>query len=196
MTKNLDRQAAAGGTSVDSGVVPTTGWHLSTTPLEAATTELEWALLRWREAFTRYNLHALNMIGLSDVSPAEMVLLHIIRLHDRPKSATMIANLLNRDDIQNVQYSLRKLVGMGLAQKVRDKAGKYNNLAATERGRQACDDMAAIRAKLLIADVAQLDNGEELLVKASRIVSMLTGLYDSAGRTSTGYAILESPVKS
>lgn len=74
MTKNLDRQATAGGTAVDSGVVPTTGWHLSTTPLEAATTELEWALLRWREAFTRYNLHALNMIGLSDVSPAEMVL--------------------------------------------------------------------------------------------------------------------------
>jgi predicted MarR family transcription regulator len=195
MTKDSTSEPLAGDASA-GGMFPATGWHLSKTPLEAATTELEWALLRWREAFTRYNLHALNTIGLPEVSPAEMLILHIIRLHDRPKSATMIANLLNRDDIQNVQYSLRKLVSMGLAEKVRDKAGKYNNLAATARGRQACDDMAAIRTQLLIADVAQLDNGEELLLQAARTVSMLTGLYDSAGRTSTGYTIIESPVKS
>lgn len=195
MTKASIPEYVAGDSSAGNGVVPATGWHLSKTPLEAATTELEWALLRWREAFTRYNLHALNMVGLSGVSPAEMLILHIIRLHDRPKSATMIANLLNRDDIQNVQYSLRKLVSMGLAEKVRDKAGKYNNLAVTARGRQACDDIAAIREQLLIADVAQLDNGEELLLQAARTVSMLTGLYDSAGRASTGYAIIESQVK-
>lgn len=196
MTKASTPEPLAGDSPAGNGVAPATGWHLSKTPLEAATTELEWALLRWREAFTRYNLHALNMVGLSEVSPAEMLILHIIRLHDRPKSATMIANLLNRDDIQNVQYSLRKLVSMGLAEKVRDRAGKYNNLAVTARGRQACDDMAAIREQLLIADVAQLDNGEELLLQAARTVSMLTGLYDSAGRTSTGYTIIESPVKS
>ncbi|MBK6400749.1 MAG: winged helix DNA-binding protein [Rhodocyclaceae bacterium] len=181
---------------VGNGIAPTTGWHLSRTPLEAATTELEWALLRWWEAFGRYSLHALNMLGLDGVGSAEMLILHIVRLHDRPKSATMIANLLNRDDIQNVQYSLRKLVGMGLAAKVRDQKGKYNHLAVTERGRQICDDFAAIRAQLLIADVAQLDNGEAVLLQAAKTVSMLTGLYDSAGRTSTGYAIIASAVQS
>lgn len=179
----------------DTAITPATGWHLSRTPLEAATTELEWALLRWWEAFGRFSLHALNMLGLPGVSPTEMLILHIVRLHDRPKSATMIANLLNRDDIQNVQYSLRKLVGMGLVAKVRDQKGKYNHLAVTAKGRKVCDDFAAIRTQLLIADVTQLDNGEAVLLQAAKTVSMLTGLYDSAGRTSTGYTIIETAIE-
>jgi predicted MarR family transcription regulator len=181
---------------VGNGVAPAIGWHLSRTPLEAATTELEWTLLRWWEAFGRYSLHALNMLGLPGVSSAELLILHIVRLHDRPKSATMIANLLNRDDIQNVQYSLRKLVSMGLVAKVRDQKGKYNHLAVTARGRQVCDDFASIRTQLLIADVAQLDNGEAVLLQAAKTVSMLTGLYDAAGRTSTGYTVIEPTVES
>lgn len=169
-----------------------TGWHLAHTSLEAAATELEWALLRWREAFDRYNRQALNMLGLTTVSIQEMTVLHIVGLHDRAKPASMIANLLNRDDVQNIQYSLRKLMGLDLVRKARDGAGKNTNVEVTEKGRQVCDEVANIRRQLLIRQIGELENGEARLLFSARTVSMLIGLYDEAGRASTGYMALDT----
>lgn len=161
-----------------------TQWHLATTPLEAVTTELEWTLIRWQEAYSRYTRQALNMQGLTTMSVQEMEILNIVRLHDRPKPAGMIAHLLNRDDIQNVQYGLRKLLKLKFIQKVKDGAGKNFNLAVTETGRRVCDESARIRRQLLVEQVKQLENGEETLQRAAKVVSMFTGLYDEAGRIS------------
>jgi predicted MarR family transcription regulator len=169
-----------------------TGWHLALTSLEAATTEFEWAMLRWHEAFDRYNRQALNMLGLATVSIPEMSILHIVRLHDRAKPASMIANLLNRDDVQNIQYSLRKLMGLKLIQKAKDGSGKNSNVEVTDKGRQVCDEVASIRRQLLIQQIGQLENGEARLLFAAKTVSMLIGLYDEAGRVSTGYMALDT----
>jgi predicted MarR family transcription regulator len=178
----------------DEAFSPVTSWHLAKTPLEAATTELEWALLRWREAFDRYNLHALNMLGLPGMGVSETLVLHIVRLHDRPKPANMIASLLNRDDIQNVQYTLRKLMSAGLIEKDKNSSGKNTKLTATDKGRHLCDELANIRAQLVVSQVAQLESGESRLLYSAKTVSMLTGLYDEAGRTSTAYTLQpESP---
>jgi len=166
---------------------PATRWHLSKTPLEAATTEFEWALLRWHAAFDRYYLHTLNMLGFSGVTISEMLILHIVRLHDRPKPANMITSLLNRDDTQNVQYSLRKLLSAGLIEKAKDNAGKNANLSVTDEGRRLCDAFATLRKELLIANIAQIENNESRLLYSAKTVSILTGLYDEVGRTSTGY---------
>ena len=166
-----------------------TNWHLAKTPLEAATTELEWALLRWREAFDRYNLHALNMLGLPAMGIAEMLVLHMVRLHDRPKPSNMIASLLNRDDIQNVQYSLRKLLSAGLIAKEKGSSAKNANLVATEAGRELTDQLAEIRTLLVVSQAEQLENGEVRLLYSAKTVSMLTGLYDEAGRSSNTYML-------
>lgn len=174
---------------MENGISPITGWHLATTPLEAATTELEWALLRWQEAFDRYNLLVLNMLGFQGMTVSEFLILHIVRLHDRPKPANMIASLLNRDDIQNVQYSLRKLSAANLIMKAEGSTGKNANLMVTDKGRHLCDEFANIRKALLIKHIDQIENGETRIVYAAKTVSMLTGLYDEVGRTSTAYTM-------
>jgi predicted MarR family transcription regulator len=104
----------------------------------------------------------------------------------------MIANLLNRDDVQNIQYSLRKLMGLDLVRKARDGAGKNTNVEVTEKGRQVCDEVANIRRQLLIRQIGELENGEARLLFSARTVSMLIGLYDEAGRASTGYMALDT----
>lgn len=180
-------RSSQNGSMMEMDFSPVTRWHLASTPLEAATTELEWALLRWQEAFARYSAHILNMLGGQGITVSESALLHLIGLHNRPKNAHMVAKLLNRDDIQNVQYSLRKLLTAGLIEKAKDSSGKNANLMVTAKGRQLCDDFASIRRELLIAQISQLEDGESRLIYSAKVISLLTGLYDEAGRTSTAY---------
>lgn len=174
---------------MESSNTPVTGWHLATTPLEAVTTEFEWALLRWYQAFDHYTLLALNMLGFHGMTTSESLIMNIVRLHDRPKPANMIASLLNREDIQNVQYSLRKLLAAGLIVKAEGATGKNANLMVTNKGRRLCDEFASLRRQLLITHVAQLGNAEARLLYSAKTVSMLTGLYDEVGRTSTAYIL-------
>ena len=49
-----------------------------------------------------------------DIKFAEHMILHIIRMHNRPKNSITIARMMNRDDLANLQYSLRKLEAAGL----------------------------------------------------------------------------------
>ena len=53
----------------------------------------------------------------------ENALLHIIRMNDRPKTMKDLARLTNRDDMPNMQYSLRKLMGAGLVACARARDG-------------------------------------------------------------------------
>lgn len=85
-------------------------WHLARTPLEIEVTELEYALMRSFEAFGRWQAECLaNVVDFAASGP-ENALLHIIRMNDRPKSIHDLAHMANREDIPNIQYSLRKLI--------------------------------------------------------------------------------------
>lgn len=156
-------------------------WHLAQTPLEAAATELEWALIRWSEAFERYQREVLSRLRQAHLSSQEVLILHTIRMQDRPKSASMLANLLNRDDIQNIQYSLRKLVAEKLVKKVKDGAGKSYNLTVTEKGRQFTEEMAELRRQFLIQPLGDVGNNEVRLLEAAKMVSLMTALYNEGG---------------
>lgn len=147
-------------------------------------TELEWGLLRWGEAFERYQREALSRLGQSSLNTQEVTILHTIRMQDRPKSTGVIANLLNRDDIQNIQYSLRKLVAEKMIKKVKDGAGKSYNLAVTEKGKRFTDEMADLRRNFLIQQLEGVENNEARLLEAAKMVSMMTALCNEAGRSS------------
>lgn len=195
MARNSAKSKAPADTTVQPGNVVAgvdTHWHLATTPLEAAAVELDWCLVRWQQAYNRFARQALNMMDLSAMNVQEMDILHVVGLHDRPKPAGMIANLLNRDDLQNIQYSLRKLQGMGLIEKAKDSGGKNYNLCVTERGRHVCDEYANIRRMLMIEQVQHLEDAENRLLRAAKTVSIYTGLYDEAGRASPSYRSLDT----
>ncbi|WP_245464574.1 winged helix DNA-binding protein, partial [Mesorhizobium sp. M8A.F.Ca.ET.021.01.1.1] len=90
------------------------GWHLARTPLEIDVTEVEYALMRSYEAFGHWQAECLATVIEFSASGPENALLHVIRMNDRPKSVRDLAQMTNRDDIPNIQYSLRKLLKGGL----------------------------------------------------------------------------------
>ena len=161
---------------------PAASWHLATNDEEAALSELEWTLLRWHESYERFTREALNTVGNTALTAQETMLLHIIRMHDRPKTTSMIANLLNRTDIQNLQYSTRKLVSLKLVGKVKSGRAKSAALTATPLGRRLCDDLAEFRRATLLETLRSLEGLAGRLGSVTKTASMLTAMYDEAER--------------
>lgn len=165
-------------------------WHLARNTHEAATTDFEWSLIRFQQAFERYVSQLASITGLQKLSFPEVVILHVIRMQDRPKTAAIIARQVNRDDIPNIQYSLRKLVKLKLARKVREANGKIFAYEVTRKGRELLDTYAELRADVLTGQTRNIENVDEKLRETARLLSLLTGVYDEAGRISAAYSIL------
>ena len=123
-----------------------------------------------------------DVTGMGELSYTEAVIIHIIRMHDRPKSATDIARQLNRDDIPNIQYCLRKLVKMGLCDRIKDQNRKTPVYRVTPKGRRLTQNYAELRNRILIEQSKNIDRVDEKLDDTNKLISMMTGLYDEACR--------------
>ncbi len=143
---------------------------------------LEWALLRWHESYERFTREALSSSGSASLTAQEAMLLHVIRMHDRPKTMSMIANLLNRTDIQNLQYSTRKLIALKLVMRVKSGRAKSPSLSATPAGKRLCDALAESRRETLLEGLRSLEELTGRLQTVTKAASMLTALYDQAER--------------
>ena len=156
-------------------------WHLSEGPVEVATTELEFALMRTFEGFGRWQSECLASVSDLDATGPENALLHIIRMNDRPKTIKDLGRLTNRDDIPNIQYSLRKLIGAGLI--LRKGAGRSGvTYEVTEIGRRVTDDYGAIRRRLLIQAIEGVPGFADRLAEATRTLNLLSGIYEEISR--------------
>lgn len=156
-------------------------WHLAASPVEVDTTELEFALMRTFEGFGRWQSECLaSVCDLSATGP-ENALLHIIRMNDRPKSIKDLARLTNRDDVPNIQYSLRKLIGAGLV--LRKGSGRSGvTYEVTDSGRQVTDDYGALRRRLLLQAITNVPGFSERLAEATRTLNLLSGIYEEVSR--------------
>jgi predicted MarR family transcription regulator len=156
-------------------------WHLAQTPVEVDTTEFEFALMRTFESFGRWQGQCLAAVFELEASGPENALLHVIRMNDRRKSIKELARLMNRDDIPNIQYSLRKLIGAGLVE--RSGSGRSGvTYAVTARGKEATERYADIRRTLLIAAVEAVPGFSQRLSEATRTLELLAGIYDQVAR--------------
>ena len=140
-------------------------WHLARTPLEVDVAELEYALMRSFEAFGRWQTECLANVSELVASGPENALLHIIRMNERPKSIHDLAYMTNREDVPNIQYSLRKLINGGFV--VRQAKG----------GR-----VSPTRGALLIDAVKSVPELAHRLEDATRTLELMTGLYTQAAR--------------
>lgn len=156
-------------------------WHLAQSSVEIDTTELEFALMRAFEGFGRWQSECLaNVCDLAATGP-ENALLHIIRMNERPKSIKDLARLTNRDDVPNIQYSLRKLIGAGLV--IRKGAGRSGvTYEVTEEGRRVTDDYGRVRRRLLIAAIESVPEFSHRLEEATRTLNLLSGIYEEVAR--------------
>ncbi|MFI0848479.1 winged helix DNA-binding protein [Mesorhizobium sp. IMUNJ 23232] len=156
-------------------------WHLARTPQEMDVAELEYALIRCFEAFGHWQAECLASVADFAASGPENALLHMIRMNDRPKSVRDLAHMANRQDVPNIQYSLRKLIKGGMV--VRSGSGRSGvTYETTELGRAVCDRYADVRADLLIEPVARVPELAKRLQEAARTLDTMTGIYEQAAR--------------
>lgn len=156
-------------------------WHLAASAVEVDTTELEFALMRTFEGFGRWQSECLASVCDLAATGPENALLHIIRMNERPKSIKDLARLTNRDDVPNIQYSLRKLIGAGLI--LRKGSGRSGvTYEVTEEGRRVTDDYGAVRRRLLIQAVQTVPGFSDRLAEATRTLNLLSGIYEEISR--------------
>ena len=156
-------------------------WHLANTPFEIEVTEAEYSLMRAYEGFGRWQQECLGSVIEHQLSGPENALLHIIRMHDRPKSIKDLAWMTNRDDIPNIQYSLRKLIKAGLVR--RSGSGRAGvTYSASERGVEVTDHYAKVRKTLLVQALSNVPDFDTRLSEAARTFELLTGIYEQVAR--------------
>jgi predicted MarR family transcription regulator len=156
-------------------------WHLAQSPAEVDATELEFALMRAFEGFGRWQSECLASVCDLAATGPENAMLHIIRMNDRPKSIKDLARLTNRDDVPNIQYSLRKLIAAGLV--VRRGSGRAGvTYEVTESGRRVTEDYGALRRRLLISAVEGVPGFAGRLAEATRTLNLLSGIYEEVAR--------------
>ncbi|RLP23199.1 winged helix DNA-binding protein [Mesorhizobium sp. YM1C-6-2] len=156
-------------------------WHLARTPEEMNVAGIEYALIRCFEAFGHWQAECLASVAEFSASGPENALLHMIRANDRPKSVRDLAHMANRQDVPNIQYSLRKLIKGGLVAK--SGSGRSGvTYEATEVGRDVCDRFADVRAELLVQSIARLPELAKRLPDAAHALDLMTGIYEQAAR--------------
>jgi len=156
-------------------------WHLARTPVEVDVAEIEYALMRANQAFERWQTECLASVIDFAASGEENAMLHIIRMNDRPKSIKDLARLANREDIPNIQYSLRKLISAGLV--VRQGSGRAGvTYSVTDLGREVTDRYAEVRGTLLVDAIESVPSFPQRLEEATRTLELLTGIYEQMAR--------------
>ena len=157
------------------------GWHLARTPLEIDVTEVEYALMRSYEAFGRWQAECLATVIEFSATGAENALLHVIRMNDRPKTIHDLAHMTNREDIPNIQYSLRKLIKGGFVK--RTGSGRTGvTYEVTPLGHRVTERYADIRSVLLIDAVTRVPDLAAKLADAAHTLELVTGIYEQAAR--------------
>lgn len=162
-------------------------WHLAKTASELKITEFEYGVMRFHEAFARWAESAMSIAAGLDLGLAEQTILHVIRMQNRPKGAATIARLLNRDDIPNIQYTLRKLEGLKLIRKIKEKGVKTFNYTVTPMGEHVTNEYSRIREQLLIKHLSAIANIDDRIGDTGELLSILTGIYEEAARISATY---------
>ena len=124
-------------------------WHLARSGSGVAVTDVEFALMRTAESFARWQSECLAAVTGAQLSGSENAMLHVICMHEQPKTVRELMQMTNRGDVPNVQYALRKLMQLGFVTKS-GSARKGVFYAGTAEGMRVCEDYARLREKLLL----------------------------------------------
>ncbi|HIE86168.1 MAG TPA: transcriptional regulator [Gammaproteobacteria bacterium] len=163
-------------------------WRLGGDEHSITTTEFEWAIMRFYSAFERSCQQLASVAGNTNRSFQELVILHVVAMQHHPQTSTSLARQLNRDDIANVQYILRKLLNEGLLVKKKEPRGKTYTYDITKSGSVMVERYAEMRALLLLEKTKFIDNIDTKLHAVNDLLSLLTGIYDDTARISATYS--------
>jgi predicted MarR family transcription regulator len=129
--------------------------------------------------------------GDQQLTFTEVNMLHVIRMQERPKSISVIANLLNRDDTPNLQYGLRKLRSLGLIRPTGTAHRKSFAYEVTPKGRAVTNRFAEIAEELVYSTTRTVSDIEQKLIAAADLLRLMTGILDEAARVSGTFTAAE-----
>ena len=112
-------------------------------PQSAEMSEFEFGLIVASNAFHRWVVHCMSAAGLKDLMPLDVLVLHHVSHRARDKRLSDICFIMNIEDTHLVNYSLKKLVSLGVV--VSSKSGKEVTYAATETGSASVQRYREIR---------------------------------------------------
>jgi predicted MarR family transcription regulator len=161
--------------------------HLAASPHELAVTELEQALICAAQAFYRFIGESLGTEGLRHkLSGEDNLILQQLMASSRPRGVLDLARFANRDDIANIQYSLRKLIKAELVEKTPGSTNRDTLYQVTPRARELTEHFLKLRRELVMGPSASIPGFEEQLRTAARAMQLITSFYDHGTRVLAG----------
>jgi predicted MarR family transcription regulator len=161
--------------------------HLATTPHEVAVTRFEQGVICAAAAFYRFYGVLLGREGrVRNISGPDNAILQQIMAASRPLAVTDIARFANRDDIANIQYSLKKLLRAGLIEKAGRTSARETSYVVTEIARHWTQDFLKLRRQLFTDPAAQLPDFDDQLEKSAHLLNLVAGFYDHGTRVMSG----------
>jgi predicted MarR family transcription regulator len=157
--------------------------HLAATPHEFAVTRFEQGLICAAAAFYRFYGVLLGREGrVRNISGQDNAILQQIMAASRPLAVTDIARFANRDDIANIQYSLKKLLRAGLIEKAGRTSARETSYVVTELARHWTRDFLTLRRQLFTDPAARMPNFDDQLEKSAHLLNLIAGFYDHGTR--------------
>ena len=161
--------------------------HLAATPHELAVTQFEQGLISAAAAFYRFYGALLGREGRNhNISGPDNAILQQIMAASRPLAVADIARFGNRDDIANIQYSLKKLMRAGLIEKAGKTSARETGYVVTALAREWTRNFLALRRQLFTDPSAQILGFDEQLEKSANLLNLIAGFYDHGTRVMTG----------
>lgn len=150
-------------------------------PQSAEMSEFEFGLIVASNAFHRWVVHCMAAAGLKDLMPLDVLVLHHVSHRARDKRLSDICFIMNIEDTHLVNYSLKKLVSLGVVGS--SKSGKEVTYAATEAGSATVQRYREIREQCLIQALHADDGLNKDIGELARLLRVLSGMYDQAARS-------------
>lgn len=150
-------------------------------PHSAEMSEFEFGLIVAGNAFHRWVVHCMSAAGLKDLTALDVLVLHHVTHRARNKRLADIAFIMNVEDTHLINYSLKKLQGLGVVES--SKNGKEVTYASTEVGKGFVTRYREIRESCLIDALKADDALNHDIGQLARLLRVLSGIYDQAARS-------------
>ncbi len=147
----------------------------------AELSEFEFGLIVASNAFNRWAMRCISAAGVKDMTITDVLVLHHINHRGREKKLGDIAFILNIEDTHIVNYSLKKLLGLGLLHT--EKRGKEVLYSTNEAGQAVCLRYFEIREQLLVSALDADGKDSVEIAELGRFLRVLSGLYEQAARS-------------
>ena len=152
-------------------------------PKSPELSEFEFGMIIAWHGFARWMMRCMTAAGVKDMAPTDVLVLHHVAHRNSEKRLADICFVLNIEDTHVVNYSLKKLMGLGLVRSVRH--GKEAFYSTTVGGNEICERYRRIREGCLMPGFSGTEAENQRIGDLAGLLRTLSGRYDQAARAAS-----------